>query len=78
MHSNIRFSYSRNDSGNRVEVKDISTLRPAPSTEFGGGSHCDNQIGWGSHIFKVLPGCITADSKTPMSEHATLNYVELR
>ena len=45
------------------------TLRPAPSTEFRGGSHCDSQIGWGPHIFKVLPGCITTDSKTPIDEH---------
>ena len=28
--------------------------------------------------FKVLPGYMTADSKTPMSEHARLNYVKLR
>ena len=73
-----RFQSSSNDPGNGVEVKGIFTLRPAPRTEFRGGSHCDSQIGWGPYIFKVLPGCITADSKTPMSEHATLNYVNLR
>ncbi len=54
------------------------TLRPAPSTEFQGGSCCGGEIGWGPHICKVLPGCITADSKTPMGEHVTLSYVKLR
>ena len=43
------------------------TLRPAPSTEFEGGSQCDSQIRWGAHICKFLPGCLTADSKTPMA-----------
>ena len=73
-----RFAISRNDRGNLVKVEDMFTLRPAPDTEFRGGSCCDSQIGWGPHIFKVLPGCITADSKTTMSEHATLNYANLR
>ena len=53
------------------------TLRPAPGTEFEGGSQCDNQIRREANICKVLPGCITADSKTPMGEHVTLNYVKL-
>ena len=72
------FSISTHDLGNQSEIKDISTLRPGPGTEFRGGSWSDSQIGWGPHIFKVLPGCITAHSKTPMGEHATLNYVKLR
>ena len=72
------FSISTHDLGNESEIKDISTLRPGPGTEFRGGSSSDSQIGWGPHIFKVLPECITADSKAPMSEHATFNYVKLR
>ena len=59
------FSISRNDSEIQAKIKDISTLRPAPSTEIRGGSHCDSQIGWGPHICKVLPRCITAHFKTP-------------
>ena len=66
-----RFSIYRNDPGNRVEVKDIFILRPAPSTEFRGGSRCDSQIGWRPHICKVLPQCITAHSKTPTNLHIT-------
>ena len=31
--------------GHRVEVKEILTLRPAPSTELQGRSCCDSQIG---------------------------------
>ena len=62
-----RFAISRNDLGNLVKVKDMFTLRPAPGTEFRGGSCCGSQIGWGVHICKVLSGCITADSKTPMA-----------
>ena len=62
-----RFAISRNDLGNLVKVKDMFTLRPAPGTEFRGGSCCGSQIGWGPHICKVLSGCITADSKTPMA-----------
>ena len=42
-----RFSISRNDLGNQAEIKDISTLRMAPSTEFRGGSCGGSQIGWG-------------------------------
>ena len=33
------------------------TLRPAPSTEFQDG--CGSQVGWGAHICKVVPGCMT-------------------
>ena len=58
-----RFAISRNDLGNWVKVKDMFTLRPAPSTEFRGGSCCGSQIGWGPHICKVLPGCIITHSK---------------
>ena len=53
------------------------TLRPAPSTEFQGGPCCSSQIDWGPNICKVLPGCITADSKTPMDEHVTLSYIRI-
>ena len=53
------------------------TLRPAPSTEFQGGPCCSSQIDWGPNICKVLPGCTTADSETPMGEHVALNYVKL-
>ena len=58
-----RFSICRNDLGNQAEIKDISTLRPAPSTEFRGGYCCGSQIGWGGHIFKAKPvicscGCL--------------------
>ena len=63
---------NRNDLGNQAEVKDTSTLRPAPSTEFRGGSHCDSQVGWGPNIYKVLPRCITAHSKTPTNLHITV------
>ena len=67
-----RFAISRNDLGNWVKVKDMFTLRPAPSTEFRGGSCCGSQIGWGPHICKVLPGCIIAHSKTPINIHVTV------
>ena len=63
-----RFAISRNDIGNLVQVKDMFTLRPAPGTEFRGGSCCGSQIGRGPHICEVLSGCITADSKTPMAQ----------
>ena len=72
-----RFPISRNDLQNQDEVKDISTLRPAPSTEFRGGSCCDSQIGWGPHICKVLPRCITAHSKTPTNLHITVLALEV-
>ena len=61
-----RFPICRNHLGNLVEVKDMLTSRPAPSTEFRGGSCLDSQIGWRPNIFKVLPGCIKAYSKTPI------------
>ena len=67
-----RFAISRNDLGNWVKVKDMFTLRPAPSTEFRGGSCCGSQIGWGPHICKVLPGCIITHSKTPINIHVTV------
>ena len=35
-------------------MKDISTLRPAPGTEFQGGSQCDSQTGREAHICKVF------------------------
>ena len=73
-----RFAISRNDLGNLVKVKDVFTLRPAPSTEFEGGSQCDSQIRWEAHICKFLPGCLTADSKTPMDEHVKINYLRIR
>ena len=73
-----RFAISGNDLGNLVKVKDMCTLRPAPGTEFRGGSCCGSQIGWGPHICKVLSGCITADSKTPMDEHVKINYIRIR
>ncbi len=53
------------------------TSRPAPSTEFRGGSHCDSQIGWGRHICKVLPGCITKHSKTPTNVHIAVLHLWL-
>ena len=67
-----RFAISRNDLGNWVKVKDMFTLRPAPSTEFRGGSCCGSRIGWGPHICKVLPGCIITHSKTPINIHVTV------
>ena len=66
-----RFLFSRNDSGNQVEIKDIFTLRPAPSTEFRGRPCCSSQIDWGPNICKVLPGCIT-HSKTPINSPTRL------
>ena len=61
-----------------MEIRDVFTLRLAPSTEFRGGSCCSSQIDWGPNIRKVLPGYVTADSKTPMGEHVTLNYNRIR
>jgi hypothetical protein len=52
-----RLSTSRSDIGNGVEVEDMFTLRPAPSTEFQDG--CGSQVGWGAHVCKVVPGCMT-------------------
>ena len=60
-----RFAVSRNDLGNFVEIGDMFTLRPAPSTEFRRGSCCSSQIGWGPNICKVLPGCVITHSKIP-------------
>ena len=71
-----RFSNSRNDLGNQVKVKDISTLRPVPSTEFRGGSCCGSQISWGPHICKVLPGCIKTCSKTPMKHKEHVGFFQ--
>ena len=73
-----RFAASRNNLGNLVKIEDMLTLRPAPTTEFRGGSCCGIQIDWGPNICKVSPGCIAANSKTPMGEHVTFNYVELQ
>ena len=73
-----RFAISRYDLGNLVKVEDMFTLRPAPDTEFRSGSCWGSQIDWGRNICKVLPGCITADSKTPMDEHVEINYVRIR
>ena len=73
-----RFSFSRNDIRNQVEIKIFFDLRPAPSTEFRGGSRCDSQIGWGPHICKVLPGCIITHSKTPINLHIIVLYWALR
>ena len=70
-----RFAISRNDLGNLVRVKDMFTLRSAPSTEFEGGSQCDSQTRWEAHICNFLPGCLTADSKTPMEQHVAINYI---
>ena len=66
-----RFSFSRNDSGHFVEVKDTFTLRLASGTEFRGSSCCDSQIGRGPQICKVLPECIPAHPKTPANVHIT-------
>ena len=79
MHSDIlaKVLNFRNDPGNPVEVKNMFTLRPAPSTEFQGGSCCDSQVCQGPHICRVLPGCVIAHSKTPTHVHGTLNYVSL-
>ena len=54
------------------------TSTPAPSTEIRGGANCDSQIAWGPHIDNVLPGCIAADSKTPIGVHVMQNYDKLR
>ena len=77
VQNDILGKVSRNDLGNFVEIKDMCTLRPAPSTEFQRGSCCSSKIDWGPNICKILPGCITTDYKTPMGEHVMLNYVEL-
>jgi hypothetical protein len=72
------FTISRNNLGNLVKVKDMFTLRQAPSTEFEGGSQCDNQIRLEAHIRKVLPGCPTAGAQTLMDEHVKINYIRIR
>ena len=73
-----RLTISRNNLGPLVKVKDMFTLRTVPSTEFEGGSQCDSQIRWEAAICKFLPGCLTADSKTPMDEHVKINYIRIR
>ena len=60
-----RFSSLRNVSENGVEIKDVHTSRPAPSTEFRRGSCCHCQIGWRPYIFKVLPGYVITHFKIP-------------
>ena len=67
-----RFSSSRTALGNRVEVKDMFTLRAALSIEFKGGSCCGSQIVWGSHICRVLLRCKIAHSRTPISVCVTI------
>ena len=64
-----RFPISRNDLGNWLEVEDMLTLCPIPSTEFRGGSCRDSEIGWRLHICKDSPGCIIAHAKTPVNLH---------
>ena len=44
---------SRNSFTNQVPIEGIRTLRPAPRSEFQGGSYSGSQIGWGDHICKV-------------------------
>ena len=39
-------NFRKNDLGDWVKIKDMSTLRTAPTTEFQGGSCCDSRIGW--------------------------------
>ena len=60
-----RFSSLRNVLENWIQIKDVLTWRPAPSTEFGRGSCCHSQIGWRPYICKVLPGCVITHFKTP-------------
>lgn len=40
-------------------------VSPRDTEQFQDGSRWDGKIGWVHHICKVLPGCITAHSKTP-------------
>jgi len=42
----------------RALVEQIGTLRPAPRTEFRGGSCCGSQIGWRGHIYNFLQGYV--------------------
>ena len=67
-----RFAISRNDVRNWVKVKDMFTLRPAPSTTNRGGSCCDSQIGCRRNISKVLRECVIMHSKTPIGVHVTV------
>jgi hypothetical protein len=46
-----------------------------PWAEFRGGPYWSSQIDWGSKICKVLPGCMTADSKTPMYDSRFCNHM---
>ena len=50
----------------QVETARFETLRPAPSTEFRGGSCYDSQISWGHRFCKVLQERVETHSKTPI------------
>jgi len=44
----IQTKVSKNDPRFQVEEKDIGAFRPAPSTEFRGGTCCGSHFGWGA------------------------------
>ena len=66
-----RLAISGNELRNLVKVKEMFNLRPAPATEFQGGSCCGSQIGWRLDIRKILAGCTRTYSKAPRNTHST-------
>ena len=62
-----RLAISRSDLGNWFKVKDVFTLRLAPSTEFRSGSCCNNNCLRRPNICKVLPGCLETHPEKPIN-----------
>jgi len=53
----------RKSSRLQVEEKDIRAFRPAPSTEFRGGTCCGSHLGWGAYLQNLSRG-VETHSKT--------------
>ena len=53
-----------------MKLKDVLTLRPAPSTEFSRDLSCDNDMSWDASVCKVLPRCIIMHPETSTNTHA--------
>ena len=52
-----------------MNVEEMFSFRPAPSTEIRSDSCCHSQIGWRRHVCKGVSGCIITHSKKPLNSH---------